>query len=198
VSAICLVFSSFFNILDHIFQFHLFAAILQCYTLVLGCILLLLEFWGRQQQQLEQYLSLMEATYESIIRWTPFLMYVWGRGALYVIAGSLHMVYGSFSDFVVGTLTISVGVIYIVVERQIYRRRPSVTVDNWRTKFEQADHDGDGKLSIDDLNVLLDALGLKLSLWEREVEFMGMDPRNSGTITMEAFQQWWSGVEEGN
>jgi hypothetical protein len=200
VSAICLVFSSSFGILNQIVHFHLFAAILHCYTFVLGCVLLLLESLGhmRRQQQSEP-LSLMETIYESIICWAPFLTYVWGRGALYVVAGSLHMVYGSFSEFFVGGLTVSVGALYIVVERQIIARlRTSFAEHNWRTKFEQADHDGDGKLSIKDFKDLMNSLGLQLSLWELEVAFLSIDPRDIGFIKLEEIQHWWSGRVEGN
>lgn len=213
IAGVFLVTSSFFGILEMLLHLRPAAAVLEFYTFVMGCIMVLLESLGhirRQQEglsvserlQLSTQISILDNTLQTIIQNARFLQFVWGRGAFYVFAGSLHFLQGSLGNFLVGGYVIFVGVMYMVVGRQTARKltqlRKALAEHTLRAKFEQADKGGNGRLSIEELKHLTESLDMKLSHRECEAAFLCMDKRDAGYLTFEEFQNWWSDWGEGN
>jgi hypothetical protein len=110
-------------------------------------------------------------------------------------AGSLQLAQGRFSDYLTGGFVMFVGVVYILVGRQMTNKlkqlRESVAESTLRAKFLEADKAGNGKLSTEDFAVLTESLNMGLTRPEREVAFLTMDKKDTGLITYADFQAWW-------
>lgn len=92
-----------------------------------------------------------------------------------------------------------VGVMYIIVGYQTASKltelRRSLAEQTLRSKFEESDKEGDGKLSPEDFKRLTESVGMNLSRREREVAFLCMDREDKGAITFTDFTTWWSDCE---
>ena len=65
-----------------------------------------------------------------------------------------------------------------------------------RTKFNQADIDGNGALSPSELAHVCSLLGTTLKKNELETAVFVLDKNEDGKITFEEFQAWWIGADE--
>jgi hypothetical protein len=97
-----LVVSAGFGLLGLLLTFQITNLILEVYTLILGLIMLLLESQGLLRKQHEQMsaeqrqgistqVTFTENLFRKIFKYAFFLNFVWGRGGLYVVAGSLQL-----------------------------------------------------------------------------------------------------------
>jgi Ca2+-binding EF-hand superfamily protein len=104
-----------------------------------------------------------------------------------------------FWSFVIGGFVMLVGVVYIIVGHQtaskLTKLRNSLAEQTLRSKFEESDKEGDGKLSAEDFQRLTESLGMNLSRREREVAFLCMDREDKGAITFTDFTTWWKDWE---
>ena len=203
LSGISLVILAGLGFLGLVLQFQITQAVLELYTLLLGIIMLLLESRGllRQhaassQDSATAQQRLIDQVFKSIYKYALFLKFVWGRGGLYVVAGSLQLAQGgSLWSMGIGCFVMLVGVLYIIVGRVTARKltllRQSLSEQTLRSKFREADTDGNGSLSLDNFQVLCEQLGLNLSRREREVAFLCMDRNDVGTVSFEDLQAWW-------
>jgi hypothetical protein len=203
VAGLTLVASAGFGFMGLVLSFHVTNAILEFYTFVLGFIMLALESRGFVRQQAAsstQQTTLMETCYRNVFKYAYFLKFVAGRGGLYVVAGSLQLAQHSFVDHCVGGFVMIVGVLYIVVghdtAQKLQKLRQSLSEQTLRSKFTEADTDGNGTLSLDNFKVLVDHLGIPLSRREREVAFLTMDLQDKGAVSFEEFQAWWAVRDE--
>lgn len=212
VGGVVLVISSAVGFVGLLFSFQLSRAVLEIYTLCLGMIMLLLESQGHIQKQqenltaeqratLETQMTFLQTAFRSIFKYAMFLKFVWGRGGLYFVAGSLQFAQGGWIDYLIGGFVMLVGVLYILVGRRtagkLTQLRQALAEHTLRAKFSEADTEGDGKLSLDDFSVLTESLGMTLTRREREVAFLCMDQRDSGSISFADFKAWWSDWEDG-
>ena len=208
ISGLALVISAGFGFFDLISKFRITNAILEFYTLVLGLIMLLLESrghlqWQRRQESLPHatHLRGAEGCFRNLYRYALFLKFVWGRGGLYFVAGSLQLAQGHMVDFCIGGFVMLVGVLYIWIGRgtaaKLTQLRQALSEQTLRSKFQEADTDGNGTLSLENFKVLTDNLGMKLSRRECEVAFLCMDRSDAGKISFDDLQTWWVEWEEG-
>jgi Ca2+-binding EF-hand superfamily protein len=106
-------------------------------------------------------------------------------------------------DYLTGGFVMFVGVVYILVGRQMAKKmkqlRESLAWNSTiRAKFQEADIAGNGQLSIKDFAVLTESLNMGLTRPEREVAFLTMDKKDTGLITYDDFQAWWLDSEVGS
>jgi hypothetical protein len=99
---VALVVLATFGLLGLLLTFQIKGVILEVYTLLLGLVMLLLESQGllrkrqeqlspEQQQGLATQGAFTENLFRKIFKYAFFLNFVWGRGCLYVVAGSLQL-----------------------------------------------------------------------------------------------------------
>ena len=99
---LALVVSASFGLLGLLLTFQITSVILEVYTLLLGLVMLLLESQGLLRKQHEQMsaeqrqgistqVTFTENLFRKIFKYAFFLNFVWGRGGLYVVAGSLQL-----------------------------------------------------------------------------------------------------------
>jgi len=106
------------------------------------------------------------------------------------------MVYGSILDLFVGAFVMLVGVTYVVVGHRSAKklanlRRNLYTEGTLRSKFQEADLEGNDSLTKDQFQMLVAGLGLRLSERETEAAFMHIG-HDTGSLTYDQFRLWWS------
>jgi len=213
IGGVALVMSAGFGIFGLILTFDLPGAVLEFYTLVLGLIIILLESRGQiqaqkerlssaQRAQISTQIGFLDRAFTNIHKYAMFSKFVWGRGVLYFVAGSLQLTQSHLTEKFVGCFVMVVGVLYVYVGQQtaakLNKLRESLAEQTIRSKFQEADQDKDGTLSMSDFTVLTEALGLELSRREREVAFLCMDKNDTGKVPYSDFKAWWADWDEGN
>jgi COPI associated protein len=194
ISATALILSSVVGLIRSILSLNIPQSLMEMYSLILGAIMILLE--SKQLHLPQKYL-------DKLFHYALFLKYVWGRGILYLLAGSLHLItQGSTSvmDYIVGAMVVLVGIVYIVVGRIAARKlkslRNSLHSDaQLKNKFTHADTTKKG-LTLDQFKLLTDQLGLDVNHREAEIIFLHLDKSADGLLTYSEFQGWWTDLEE--
>ena len=144
------------------------------------------------------FFSKLEAT---LYKHALFVKYVWGRGVLYFIAGTLTIALDHLVSLIVGTYVCLVGILFILVGRSTakklatakkHARRSAVTPDQLQEKFAIADLDGKGALSKEQFGRLItEDLGLDLTRREVESAFLQLDCESRGRVSYESVLKWW-------
>jgi hypothetical protein len=192
IAATALILSSAFGIFGAVLSFNISQSILEIYSIILGFIMILLE--SKQLHLPQKYL-------DQLFHYALFLKYVWGRGVLYLFAGSLHLLLqGSIMDYIVGAMIVLVGIVYIVVGKMATQKlktlRNSLHSDaQLKNKFAHLDTTKTG-LTLDQFKVLTDQLGLDLNHREAEIIFLHLDKSADGLLTYPEFEGWWTDLEE--
>jgi hypothetical protein len=103
LGAVLIVFLSVTEILGKILTLHIFGALIELYACILGLIALALEGKG-------QIPFFPASLGDTIMNYALILRYVWGRGALYFVAGTLQLSQMGLLDLIVGGFMTFVGV----------------------------------------------------------------------------------------
>ena len=176
------------SFIGHILLLNWITAIFDVYTFCLGIIIVVLE-GGRK-------LSFFSKLEYSLYKNALFLKYVWGRGIIYCVAGTLQLTKRSLVDFAVGAFVCFVGIMYIVIGRQAAKKlanyRSSIKPEQLQVAFAEADTDGIGSLTMVQFQQLTTSLGLDLSKKEAEAAFLQIDNSLTGRLTYESVQMWWN------
>ncbi|KAG7363808.1 hypothetical protein IV203_027169 [Nitzschia inconspicua] len=135
-------------------------------------------------------------------RYFNILRLVWGRGLLYVFAGSMNMAGGWPVAVYTGIPLAVVGIWAIFwgarASFNLDRLRSSVTdeVYLW-TKFDDVDDDGDEMIGVDGFSSLVWSLGLEVNDKYTYETFLLIDKDKNGLISFDDFKGWWlDGQEE--
>lgn len=187
LGGVALILLASFGIVSHLITFNFTDALLEVYTLALGCIILILE--SRQ-------LSLPPAYMKKLLKYALFLKFIWGRGLLYSFAGTLQAVQGSILDAIVGVYVMTLGIVFIVLgyctaQELANIGRRSFPTSMLRRKFHAANTDRSGKIDFEQFSNLLDDLEILLSRREKEIAFLYLDTADEGTITFDQFHAWF-------
>lgn len=192
-------------------------ALIDIYIILLGVLVVLLE--GKK-------MFLSAGAVDRIHKYALFLQFVWGRGAIYFICGTLQLYQVDLLNLIVGSYMCFVGGLYIVVGQRTATKlktlRQSIFSErDLRTKYIQADIDGDG-LNLQQFRGLCVSLGLDLTRRETEAAFQHIQNKSKSSrssisapnghqhvspttsnggveadskLTYEDFKQWWSSTE---
>mmetsp|Transcript_19525 Transcript_19525/g.35436 ORF Transcript_19525/g.35436 Transcript_19525/m.35436 type:complete len:105 (+) Transcript_19525:822-1136(+) len=71
-------------------------------------------------------------------------------------------------------------------------RRSTCTPEQLQENFARADLDGEGSLTLNQFRVLTSSSGLDLNRRESEAAFMQIDRSQTGRLTYESIQMWWT------
>jgi len=185
------ILSAVFGLLRNLIFFNFPGSLLELYTLLLGCIIMVLE--SRQ-------LSLPPTYLQKVLKYALFLKYIWGRGLLYSFAGTLQATQGLLIDTIVGVYLMSVGITFIVLGYVTAQKLASVGRRHFptsvlRSKFNAADTNHSGKIDLEQFSALVDDFEFPLSHREKEVAFLYLDTSDHGSLTFEEFQAWFQKVD---
>lgn len=188
LGGLAMIAVSSLSFIGHILQLNWITAIFDIYTFSLGIIIVILES-GRK-------LSFFSKLENNLYKNALFLKYVWGRGIIYFVAGTLQISKLSLVDFAVGSFVCFVGIMYIVIGRQAAKKlanyRSSITPEQLQVAFAEADTDGVGSLTMVQFRQLTTSLGLDLSKKEAEAAFLQIDNSLTGRLTYKSVQMWWN------
>lgn len=196
VGGFLLVCLSATEFLGKILTLHLFGALIEVYTFCLGMVALILE--GKGQIPLFP----ADRWAETIQKYALILRYVWGRGALYFVAGTLQLSQMGLFDLIAGGFMTFVGIMYIVVGKQAQSKMKKLKQSTassesaLRARFQQAARK-DGNLDMESFQTLILTLGLGgLNRREIETSFLSVDKDGDGLIVYQEFQSWWDALDE--
>ena len=208
VGGIASIVVAIFEIIREILSFNPIGAIIEIYTLFIGIIVIVLE--GKNK--------LLPVTYVNRIhKYALFLKFLWGRGCLYFVAGTLMIFQIDFWNFIVGTYMCLIGILYVVVGHQTASKLRSLrknmyTEHQLLQQFVTAaggnEHYEDG-LNIQQFKQLCISLGLDMNRRETEAAFYHIRNKSSsssstrntanddtgGKMTFQEFYEWWSSSE---
>ena len=182
----------FFELVTRIMRFDLVGALIDFYIIVLGFIVLLLE--GKN--------SLLPTKFvDNINKYALFLKFLWGRGALYFVIGTIQLYQFGLLNVISGVYMCVVGVVFFLVGKRTAAklrklRQYMYTEQTMREQFREADVENDG-LDVGQFRTLCFNLGLDLTQRECEAAFGRIKSKsNSKRLKYEDFQAWWN--EEAN
>jgi hypothetical protein len=194
VGGVALVVSAVWGLVTHLLTFHLTNLLLQVYTLVLAGLILVLE--SRQ-------LSLPPPLLERLLKYALFLKFIWGRGLLYVVAGSLQTATAETASLfsfhmIVGLYLTLLGLVFIVLGYQTAQKLSAAgqrSINNLALQrhFRAADVDHSGQLTADQFVDLCARLELEPPLNRRETEicFLYLDTQDKGTLSLTDVAAWF-------
>jgi hypothetical protein len=192
LAGLALLFSSVTGIFSHFVTFDITGVLMEFYTLILSLVILVLE---------SKQLNFPDSFMREVYKYALFLKFVWGRGCLYFVAGTLQLAQGNLLDYGIGGFVMLVGVLYIVVGRRTAQklrdmRKNIYSEDTLRTKFREADTETKGALTLDQFKTLVSSLGMDLNGRQAVAAFEYMDKSQDGTLSFEEFKSWWTEWDE--
>ena len=187
LGGVALIILALFGFFWHILLLNFTAALMELFTLALGGVILVLE--SRQ-------LSLPSEYMEKLLKYALFLKFIWGRGLLYCFAGALQAMQGSTADLVIGLYIMLLGLVfialgYITAQKLALIGRRSFNSLTIKRKFQEANTDRTGQLTLEQFGVLLDSMDIPLNNREKEIAFLYLDTTDRGTLTVDEFQAWF-------
>lgn len=191
IQLICL---STTELLGKVLTLHLFGALIEVYTFLLGLVVLILEGKGQIPFFPEHFAT-------TIQKYALILRYVWGRGALYFVAGTLQLSQMGLFDLIGGSFMTFVGVVYIIVGRNAQSKlkelkNSAIPEATLKARFQQATSQNTDKLDLKSFKTLALTLGLDLNRREAETAFLMIDNDDDGFISYAEFQLWWHDLDE--
>mmetsp|Transcript_7034 Transcript_7034/g.10393 ORF Transcript_7034/g.10393 Transcript_7034/m.10393 type:complete len:286 (+) Transcript_7034:45-902(+) len=128
-----------------------------------------------------------------------FLDYIWGRGVLYFVAGSLQFSLFGLLDLAVGGFMCFVGILYIIVgkiahTKFVNAKEAMLSEHTIAAKFNEADVEDKGSINLEQFEIMTKSLGMELEKREVEIAFLEI-PKVSDKedrITLESFKNWWT------
>jgi cytochrome c biogenesis protein CcdA len=113
IGGVALIFTAVLEFVSKILNLNVLGALIEIYVIFLGIIVLVLE--GSQ-------ISLPQKFLHTLHKYALFLKYIWGRGILYFVAGSLLVTGREWMDYLVGGFMCLVGILYVCVGRSTTKK----------------------------------------------------------------------------
>ncbi len=194
LGGILLICLSATELLGKVLTLHLLGAIIEVYTFLLGVVVLILEGKGQIPFFPEHFAA-------TIQKYALILRYVWGRGALYFVAGTLQLSQMGLFDLIGGAFMTFVGVVYIFVGRKAQSKlqalkNSAIPEATLKARFQQATSSNTDKLDMTSFRTLALTLGLNLNRREVETAFLIIDKDDDGFIAYTEFETWWHTLDE--
>jgi len=169
------------------------------YTLLFGLLICILEGHFIKSDTLR---DLRQSATEGM----PILRHLWGRGAFYMVSGSLQMSHTSPMNVFSGFYLVGVGFVYVIMgiytRRRLRKLKKSLKDERClKRHFKRFDRDGDGVLDMDEFGAFVaNMTGEDLDEDDLEAAFGVIDKSGNGYVTLDEFKRWWSGFsdEDGN
>jgi len=165
------------------------------YTLLFGVLICILEGQFIKKESLN---SIRTAILEGL----PILKYLWGRGVLYMLSGSLQLSHISSMNVLSGAFLIGVGFLFVVIgintRRRLRKLKKSLKDEKvLKRQFNRFDRDGDGVLDMDEFGAFVANLtGDDMDEDELEGTFGVIDRQGNGYVTLKELQAWLKGFKE--
>jgi len=194
IGGIGCIIVALFELTSRIMRLQLVGAIIDLYIIIIGSIVVILE--GKD-------IFLSKILVQNLNKYASFLKFLWGRGSLYFVCGTLQLTQIDLFNLVAGGYMCAVGTLYIVVGNNTAKKlkaiRKSLYSENsLRSKFQIANVEGDDGLNLKQFRFLCEDLGLDLNRRETEAVFGNI--QNTGDeandkLSYQEFKSWWDDLE---
>jgi COPI associated protein len=188
VAGIACVVVGILELISRFLRFDIVGALIDFYIIVLGVIVIVLE--GKNT-------LLPTKLVDNVHKYALFLKFLWGRGCLYFVIGTLLLSQFDLLNLIAGGYMCTVGILYIVVGKRtadkLKKLRKFVySEQTLRTQYNEADIEGHG-LNMSQFKTLCFNLGLDLTRRELEAAFGHIQSKShSERLTYQDFQAWWN------
>ncbi|KAL7570944.1 hypothetical protein ACA910_002575 [Epithemia clementina (nom. ined.)] len=191
IGGIAVTFFAGTGILAAIFSFNLSRMVIEIYTLMFGLAMILME---------SQFVKVPADVMDKLYKYCLFLKFIWGRGGLYLITGSLQAAQGGIFNFVVGFYVMFVGTLYTFVGRASAKKLSELkhcifSEEALKSKFKKFDKDNSGAISLEEFGELVSSLDLHMTKREMEGIFFHLDTNDDDKLEYDEFVQWWSNFD---
>ena len=93
------------------------------------------------------------------------------------------------------------GIVYIVVGKRTAKKLRELRSEilspmQLRSKFNDADVNNTGKLTMAQFKTLTDSVGLDMNRRETEAAFLCMDKNEDAYLTFDEFESWWNTFDD--
>jgi len=127
------------------------------------------------------------------------LKLVWGRGLLYIMAGTLSIGLETFYSYISGGFMVFIGALAYILgsraSRQLRLLRRAITDEEFlRAEFLDHDRDGDGFLSRPEFAQFIIDLGMEFDDLYTLKAFSTIDLDSDQRVTYPDFLRWWSQI----
>jgi hypothetical protein len=169
------------------------------HTTVLCCIILIFEFRALGARN---PMNVRARARTLLTRYLNILRLLWGRGCLYIFAGTLNItIWFMPYSLYTGLALIGMGVFAILVGAHasfnLERLKMSLTDHSFLwSKFEAADSDNDNLIDISEFSNLIWSLGLELDDAYTFRAFSQIDNDSDARINFREFKNWWIAVQD--
>jgi hypothetical protein len=187
---ILLVLVSGMQFLGNLLTLNIIGAIIELYTFLLGVVVIILE--GKTVFLTDDFIN-------RIHKFALFLKYLWGRGCLYFIAGSLQIYQGyDLFNLVSGGYMCFVGALMVFVGQRTAlklkeMRKSLYSEQTLRSKFNEANTDGGEGLTLAEFRTFTQqSLNLDMNRRETEAAFLHLAKANSERLGFDEFLSWWN------
>lgn len=194
IGGILLMVIASIEFVSNLISLHPVNALIELYIFFLGAVVIVLE--GKK-------MFFTANVNERLHKYALFLKFLWGRGILYFIAGTLTIAQMGLLNFIAGGYMCLLGIMFIIVGHQTASKLQSlrsamISEQTLRAKFYAADVDGDGGLNKAQFQHLTQSIGMDMTRRETEAAFYHIHKQDSAKLSYQEFQAWWmeTDVEE--
>ena len=192
MGGVAMAFFAGAGILAAIFSFSISRIVMEIYAFFFGLAMIVMES--------QQVVKIPTEYMDKLYKYCLFLKYIWGRGGLYMITGSLQAAQGGLFNFVVGLYVMAVGVLYILVGRASAKKLSEMkhsifSKETLQAKFKKFDTDRSGALTMQEFGELVHSLDLDMTKREKEGIFFHLDTNDDDKLEYDEFIQWWDGFD---
>jgi len=182
--------TSVLSVLSDVFTFSIMSSLISLYTFILGLFIIVLE--GKMFMPIRS----VGAYQQQLFSMAKFLQYVWGRGMLYIFAGTLQLSQMNFLNIISGVYICFVGIISLLVghstSSKLIQLRTSITDEAvLQQKFKEHDKDEDNALNLLEFQSFITDLGLEMDHNELVAAFNEIDFSDTGKVSLNDFTGWW-------
>jgi len=194
IGGIGCVFVGVYELASRVMRLQLVGAVIDLYIIMLGSVIVILE--GKD-------IFLSKRLVQNLNKYALFLKFLWGRGALYFICGTLQLTQIDLFNLIAGGYMCAIGILYIIVGNNTAKKLKAIrkslySESTLRSKFQVANVEGDG-LDLKQFRFLCEDLGLDLTGREIEAAFGYIRKNGDDTsekLSYEDFKSWWDDAEE--
>ena len=190
LGGIAMIVVSVLGVVARFVTLHWVNALLCVYTFVLGIVMVLLE--GKK-------IPFSGSLEESIVKYALFLKFVWGRGCLYFVAGTLTIAGGGLVEMLVGAFVACVGIGFIVVGRRSANKLAELKKSQFSestllSEFNSA-AGGGTHMNILQFKTLVENLNVDFNRRELEAAFLQIEKADRDKLSYVEFKSWWNDVD---
>jgi len=188
LGGVALILTAMIEFVSKILNLNMLGALIELYIVFLGVIVLVLE--GSQISLPPKFLHILH-------KYALFLKYIWGRGLLYFVSGTLLITGMQWMDYVVGGFMCCVGVLYVCVGRNTSNkiremRQSELSERSLHEKFNEVDPEQTGLSGLEQFRQLANSIGLDMNRRQSEAAFLHIEKVDNDQITFEEFFGWWT------